>query len=187
LTLDALTHFGKDDVITIFSVPEKEEYLLTGNKNTIMVPMQPITQAREMQEKFPGKLDENCVVVYSHDRKPNIRATCDVTGIKKLIKGTMKKRNNEIKNIYHVIFNEAEKKLSIYANEDNQKMIEIRTSAITGNGTIHHSRYFPEIMNVLNGEIAFYALEGGPLWIEQGDKNRDLNLHYLIPPANAGN
>ena len=54
---------------------------------------------------------------------------------------------------------------------------------ILGKGTTHYAMNFPETMNVLNGAIKLYGLEGGPLWIEQKERIGDLNLHYLIALA----
>lgn len=53
--------------------------------------------------------------------------------------------------------------------------------SLTGSGELHHKDGFAEVMNVLSGEIKFYAIDKGPLWIIQ-DTCR-VEVRYLIAPA----
>lgn len=95
--LDALTNFDKNDNVTIFSDPEKEEYLfMGGRKNPVKVPMLPIHNARGMQETFPFKLDDSGVVNYKGDRIPDLFTTIDVSPIQQLIQSNKQKKKKKI-------------------------------------------------------------------------------------------
>jgi hypothetical protein len=181
--LDALANFDNNDTITIFSDPEKEVYLFAGGrKNQVKIPMMPISAVTGMQETFLGKIDESGVITYKGDIRPDLFAIIDVAPIQQLIKNN-KQKKDEIPNIYHLIFDDRKKMIKTFVNEEIDKMIEIRADAILGNGTTQYGVSFTELMNVLNGKIKIYAIEGGPLWIEQKEIISALNLHYLISPS----
>jgi len=143
-----------------------------------------------MQEKFPGKLDAEGVIVYKGDISPNLHATCDASIFKELVKSTErvngKKKRHEMPNIYHIVFDEENKVLKAIAGDIDNVYETVKDevhTVVSGNGTVHYANCFPEVMNVLSGDISLFALDSGPLWIEQKENKASLNVHYLIPPA----
>ena len=71
---------------------------------------------------------------------------------------------------------------NIFSHTKTLKYCAFNVENISGNGTIHCSFCFPEVMNVLTEKIDVYALAGGPMWIVQ--RNDWQIIQYVVPPVN---
>jgi hypothetical protein len=192
--LNTLNFFPKGDTITLIHDTDSGEDIFVSNsekrKRTIKLPSVIASEAKEKQDKYPGKLDENGIPIYKGDRKPNLLSVCDASVFQDLVANTnlilggRKKEDNP--NIYHIIFDETNGMLRTIAGDSADRAHktvddEVYALAITGNGTVHYALGFPDVMSVLNGEVELHALIGGPLWVvQEGDNTK---LRYLIPPA----
>jgi hypothetical protein len=182
---------GKNDIITITHDTESGEDIFTTDndkrKRTIKLPSVVESEAMEKQEKFPGQIDKDGIVVYKGGRKPDLYSACDVSLFKELVANTKKLTvNKDEPNIYHIIFDEANNMLRTIASDTTANSLktvddEVHATVVKGTGTVHFAMGFPEVMNALDNEIELYALVDGPLWIVQdSDTTR---IRYLIPPA----
>jgi len=180
--LNVLKDFKDNENIIIYADDKKEEYCIAGGKSgSAKLLMIPISNALGMQEALPFRLDASGVIEYNGEMRPDLFAMLDVAPIQQFIKNNKPKKDDNRPKIYHIIFDDRKKVIKVFVNEDTQKAIEIRTNVILGKGTVHYSLLFPETMNVLDGDIKLYALEGGHLWIAE-DKP-DLKVRYILPPA----
>jgi hypothetical protein len=194
--INTLAFFQKDDLITLVHDKSRGEDIFTTNsevrKRTVKLPSIVETEAKEKQDVFPGQIGEDGVIVYKAGRKPNLHCSCDVSVFKELVANTNQvmgnKKKEEIPNIFHITFDEANGMLRTVAGESTDRAHqtvddEIHTLALAGNGTVHFAMGFPDVMGVLSEIVELYALQGGPLWVVQDDVARKRKLRYLIPPA----
>lgn len=196
--LNTLNFFPKGDDITLIHDTDTGEDIFISNsekrKRTIKLPSIVTSEAKEKQDKYPGKLDEKGIPIYKGDRKPNLHSTCDAMIFQDLVSNTnlilggKKKEDNP--NIYHIIFDEENGILKTIAGDRTDRAHktvddEVYALSITGNGTVHYAMGFPDVMSVLNGQIELYALVGGPLWVVQDnvEGNVGSRTRYMIPPA----
>lgn len=192
--MNTLAFFQKDDIITLIHDTERGEDIFTADNNkrkrTIKLPSVVESEAKEKQEKFPGQLGEDGIVVYKGGRKPDLRCTCDAGVFRELVANTNLimggKKKEDTPNIYHIIFDETNNMLRTVAGDSTDRAHktvddEVHVLSVVGNGTVHYAMGFPDVMGVLNEEIELYALLGGPLWVVQDNESR--KLRYLIPPA----
>jgi|SRR5665647_2057769 len=193
--LNTLKLFNKKDIITITHDTDTGEDIFTADNNkrkrTIKLPSITVDEAKERQDKYPGKLDENGIPVYKGDRKPDLYSACDVSLFKELVANNKKVMGKNVEpNFYHIIFDGANNMLrtiagDIIANSNKTVDDEVHATVVKGTGTVHYAMGFPDVMNALDGEIELYALVGGPLWIVQDSDSR--RIRYLIPPAKMEN
>ena len=193
--LDTLKFFSGKNIIILTHDDDLGENVFTTNnekrKRTIKLPSIAVDEAKERQDKYPGKLDENGIPVYKCDRKPDLYSACDVSLFKELVANTKKVMGKNVEpNFYHIIFDEANSMLRTIAGDvtDNSNKTvddEVYALSVNGSGTVHYAMGFPDVMNALDGEIELYALVGGPLWIVQDSDSR--RIRYLIPPAKMEN
>ena len=71
----------------------------------------------------------------------------------------------------------------VAGNEHSKNSIVdlLQNANVKGSGELHYTSGFAEVVNLLSGEIDFYAVDNGPLWIMQ-DTNQ-MKLRYLIAPT----
>lgn len=192
--LKTLSRFNKKNIVTLTHYKNRGEDVFTTNdekrKKTTRLPSIDISGAKEMKETFPAQLADDGVILYRGGRRPDLHATCDVNFFKELVASTNlvmgSKKKDEMSNIYHIVFDEDNSLLRTIAGDDTDSTHiivsdEIYTDSVSGNGTVHYSMGFYDVINVLTGEIDVYALAGGPLWIVQkGEKQR---IRYIVLPA----
>jgi|SRR5665647_202208 len=189
--LNKLKIFNKKDIITITHDTDNGEDVFTADNNkckrTIRLPSVVESEAKEKQDKFPGQLGEEGIVVYKGGRKPDLYSACDVSLFQELVANTKKVMGKNVEpNFYHIIFDEANNMVRTIAGDITDSSFttvddEVYAISVKGNGTVHFAMGFPEVMNALDNEIELYALVDGPLWIVQDSDNR--RIRYLIPPA----
>jgi len=184
----------KNDVIVLTHDTENSVDVFTTNnekgKRTVKLPSIVESEAKEKQDVFPGQIGEDGVIVYKGGLKPNLYCKCDVSVFKELVKNTNKvkgkKKREEKPNNYHIIFDEEHGMLRTFAEDKEEKSYtklddEISITDVKGNGTVHFSYLFPDVMNALSGEIELWSIEKGPLYIMQNSEN--VKIRYLISPA----
>lgn len=197
--LEKLSKFDKKDMIKLTHDIDSGENIFTTyingvddgeGQNTPGLLSIDIAEVTTMQKEFPYQF-KNDVIVYDDGRRPDFHATCDVSVFQEIIADTNyikgKKKKGEISNIYQIVFDEKNGMLRSTSRDNtefNCKTLvhEAFIENLRGNGTLHCSFCFPEVINVLSGEIDVYALEGGPMWIVQ--MNEGQIIHYVVLPAN---
>jgi hypothetical protein len=160
-----------------------------------------LSEVRGMLESFPFRLDKEGseIILFQNGLiKPNISGSCDVelfqdlvTNARKLKKlelesitdRSLKKKKKSMPLMYNIYFDDDSHIKTVAGHENLKYSIadRILSSNIHGRGELHYSSGFAEVVNVLSGQIKFYAIDNGPLWIMQ-DTDR-MKLRYLIAPT----
>jgi hypothetical protein len=187
--LTTFTHYlDQDDTLTIEIRKRKEieqiEYTLRKTTNP---------KVQGILEEIPFRLEKDTdIILFKNGTvRPNISGSCDVQQFKdsfKLVKLIQKERKKEKKteifSQYNIYVDENLHQIKIVAGNEhsrNSKVHTLKDANVNGSGELHYTSGFAEVVNVLSGEIKFYAVDNGPLWIMQ-DTNR-MKLRYLIAPT----
>jgi hypothetical protein len=178
----------QDDVLTTEKQKRKEkryvEYKLRKKSNSIV---------QGLLEELPFRLEKSTEIILFRNGllRPNISGSCDVSFFKdsfKQVKLIQKERNKENKSdllsLYNIYVDGNSHQIKIVAGNEhsiNSKAVIYKNDIINGSGELHYTYGFAEIVNVLSGEIKFYAVDNGPLWIMQDTDQ--MKLRYLIAPT----
>jgi hypothetical protein len=87
--------------------------------------------------------------------------------------------------IYHIIFDGENQILKTIACEttDNSFVVEdeVHSFTVTGNGSVHFSTEFANVVGVLKGQVELLTLESAPLCISQDSVF--MRIRYVVPYA----
>jgi hypothetical protein len=195
--LSTLNFFDKDDIISITHDVERGEDVFTTTENekrkkTTRIPSVIIADVTGMKEAFPGKIGEDGVIILKNGR-PSLHVECDSKIFKELVTNTNlvmgAKKKEEIPDTYHITFDGSNGRLETVAGDKNDRahqslVDEVYSPTVEGDGTVHYSMGFPDLMNALVGDIHVYCMINGPMWVAQ--HGTTLSVRYLIPPSNFG-
>ena len=161
------------------------------------------SEARGMLEELPFRLEKGTDIILFKNGllKPNISGSCDVQQFKDLVKNAAVKKKSEKSLMKTGKFLKKKRNTpalyKIYIDGENHRIRTVtgkeydkdsaedcaKNDSIVGNGELYYTTGFAEVMNVLSGEIKFYAVDKGPLWITQ-DTDK-MKVRYLIAPSPA--
>jgi hypothetical protein len=158
------------------------------------------TDVKGLLERLPYKLEDDTEIILflNGQLKPNISGSCDVKIFKDLVKNAIANKKIELSDIkerslkkkikdeplkYNIYIDSNLNQIKTVAGSEHSKykIVDRLSANVNGSGELHYSSGFAEVINVLSGEIKFYAVENGPLWIMQ-DTNQ-MKLRYLIAPT----
>jgi hypothetical protein len=157
------------------------------------------TDMKGLLERLPYKLEDDTEIILflNGQLKPNISGSCDVKIFKDLVKNAIANKKIELSDIkerslkkkikdeplkYNIYIDSNLNQIKTVAGSEHSKykIVDRLSANVNGSGELHYSSGIAEVINVLSGEIKFYAVENGPLWIMQ-DTNQ-MKLRYLIAP-----
>jgi hypothetical protein len=196
--IGTLSFFKEKDLVSIKhdDAGGKDVFTTVGDetrRKTTSVPSVVIAKAGTLLDKFPGTLDQDGVILFRGNVRPNLYSKCDASFLQDLVTNTNtilgSGKAGGAPVIYNIVFDGDHKCLKTVAGDETDRAHRVLedesyTDDITGNGAVHYQRGFADIMAVLGGEIHIYALDKGPLWVSQHGDN--ISAKYMIPPANVG-
>lgn len=197
------------NMVTFTHYPDqdKDDSLTTkmrdGTNRECIIRKQITPEARGMLEELPFRLEKGTDIILFKNGllKPNISGSCDVQQFKELVKnaalrkkyekssmksGKLIKQKRNAPALYKIyIDGENHQIRTVTGKEYDKDSAEdcAKNNSIVGNGGLYYTSGFAEVMNVLSGEIKFYAVDKGPLWIMQ-DTDK-MKVRYLIAPSPA--
>lgn len=199
--LKCLKSFRSKDMISFTHSPDQDDILTTERKKgkrigRIVYTLRKTTvpTVRGILEELPFRFEKGTdIILYKNGLiEPNIYGSCDVQLFKDLINHVsvnkkLEKREKKkwvMSGLYNIYVDGENHQIKTVAGNEHCKssIVDDKTDAnVFGCGELHYSSGFAEVINLLSGEIKFYAVDNGPLWIMQ-DTNR-MKIRYLIAPA----
>lgn len=196
----SFTHYPfQDDILTT----KRQKGKMVVDKECILRKNTDLT-VRGILEEFPFRLEKDTEIILFKNGllRPTISGSCDVSLFKNSIppvkmlqkewkkenKENSKKRNKEKKvnklSLYNIYVDENLRQIKVVEGNEhiNNSIVDCLTNAnVRGRGELHYTAGFAEVVGLLSGEIKFYAVDYGPLFIMQ-DTNQ-MKLRYLIAPT----
>lgn len=151
----------------------------------------PIVQG--VLEELPFRLEKGTDIILfkNGSLRPNISGSCDISLFKNSIKPAelidkwrKEKKKKQVFSKYNIFVDSKLHQIKIVEGNEHGKysITDLLNNAnVNGSGELHYTSGFAEVVSVLSGEIKFYAVDNGPLYIMQ-DIN-GMKARFLIAPT----
>jgi len=203
--LSELIPFRNKDIISFIHDPDQSVYFLANKKDersrTLRINASTKYEASYLLERFPYRLEkESGMILFENGlAKPTVSGSCDVKIFQDLVKNAIQNKKNELCDIkekslkkkvndkplmYNIYIDSEHHQIKTVAGTEHGKysIVELSTNNNSnGSCELHYTSGFSEIVNILSGEIKFYAVDNGSLLLTQ-DTNR-MRIRYFLDPT----
>jgi hypothetical protein len=211
--LSNLKLFESNDIIYFTHDPDQGfDYLVSirgSERHSVRMPTTALSEVKDICDRLPFRYEENTEIIMFKNGLviPDVSGSCNVKLFKDIVKATkilkntqkmrFEEKKHEIKKMtlradYNINIDGSTHRIQVVAGDDHAIPLDfivksVMRDDVKGHGKLHFASGFTNVIKVLSGDIKFYAVDNGPLWIMQDKdqgKNRPLiKVRYLIAPA----